>query len=391
MLERLPVAIKSISRFGASEDLARLVGQLLIFGFEGTELSTRLKTTLGALQPGGLILFARNIETPRQTHALLRSAQRLVESKMFLCVDLEGGTVDRLRDAVAPAPSVAEVAASQRPRLFREHGRVIGKEVRALGFNVDFAPVLDLSSEASRPVMRTRTASSFQDETILYARHFLRGLRESGVLACGKHFPGLGEARLDSHQELPVVLKSWRELWLEDVRPYRTLRRELPLVMVAHCAYPSVTGDKTPASLSRKWITEILRRKIGYRGLIISDDLEMGGVQAAAEIGDAAVATIRAGADLFLVCHREENVWRTFHTGLAEAERDRRFRQQVEAAAERSRRFKQSSPALRRPAAASPTDAAIDKLRCELWEFGEKLRLAAEARATAAWPEAVSE
>jgi beta-N-acetylhexosaminidase len=152
-----------------------------------------------------------------------------------------------------------------------------------------------------------------------------------------------------------------------------------------------VTGDKTPASLSRKWITEILRRKIGYRGLIISDDLEMGGVQAAAEIGDAAVATIRAGADLFLVCHREENVWRTFHTVLAEAERDRRFRQQVEAAAERSRRFKQSSPALRRPAAASPTDAAIDKLRCELWEFGEKLRLAAEARATAAWPEAVSE
>ena len=132
--------------------------------------------------------------------------------------------------------------------------------------------------------MRTRTASSFQDETIRYARHFLRGLREAGVLGCGKHFPGLGEASLDSHQDLPVVLKSWRELWLEDVRPYRTLRRELPMVMVAHCAYPSVTGDKTPASLSRKWITEILRRKIGYRGLIISDDLEMGGVQAAAKL-----------------------------------------------------------------------------------------------------------
>jgi beta-N-acetylhexosaminidase len=388
VLERLPVAIKSISRSGASQDLERSVGQLLIFGFDGTELSTRLKTTIGALQPGGIILFARNIESPRQTHALLRSAQRLVESKMFLCVDMEGGTVDRLRDAVAPAPSAAEVAASERPQLFREHGRVIGKEVCALGFNVDFAPVLDLSSDASRPVMRTRTASSFQDETIVYARHFLRGLRECGVLGCGKHFPGLGEASLDSHQELPVVLKSWRELWLEDLGPYRTLKRELPFVMVAHCAYPSVTGDKTPASLSRKWITEVLRRKIGYRGLILSDDLEMGGVLAAADIGDAAVETIRAGADVFLVCHKEENVWRAFCTVLEEAERDPRFRQQVEAAAERSRRFKQSSPALNRPAAPAPTDAAIDKLRCELWEFGEKLRLAAEARGAAAWTEA---
>jgi beta-N-acetylhexosaminidase len=153
--------------------------------------------------------------------------------------------------------------------------------------------------------------------------------------------------------------------------------------MVAHCAYPSVTGDKTPASLSRKWVTEILRRKIGYRGLIISDDLEMGGVQAAADIGDAAVETIRAGADIFLVCHKEEDVWRTFHTVLAEAERDYRFRQQVEAAAARSRHFKQSSRALNRPASPAPTDAAIGKLRCELREFGEKLRLAAEARATA--------
>jgi beta-N-acetylhexosaminidase len=383
VLERLPVPIKSISRSGASQDLERLVSQLLIFGFNGTELSTRLKTTISALQPGGIILFARNIESPRQTHALLRSAQRLVADKMFLCVDMEGGTVDRLRDAVAPAPSVAEVFASQRPQLFREHGRVIGMEVRALGFNVDFAPVLDLSSEASEPVMRTRTASGFQDETILYARHFLRGLRESGVLACGKHFPGLGEASLDSHQELPVVFKSWRELWLEDLRPYRTLKRELPFVMVAHCAYPSVTSDKTPASLSRKWITEVLRRKIGYRGLIISDDLEMGGVLAAADIGDAAVETLRAGADIFLVCHKEENVWRTFYTVLAEAERDHRFRRQVEAAAERSRRFKESCRALNRPAVPPPTDAAIDKLRGELWEFGEKLRLATAARATA--------
>ncbi len=359
----------------------------MIFGFEGTELSTRLKTTISAIRPGGLILFARNIESSRQTHALLRAAQSLVEERMFRCLDLEGGTVDRLRDAVAPAPSAAEVAASRRARLFREHGRVIGKEACALGFNVDFAPVLDLSSDLSRPVMRTRTVSRFQDEVIVYARHFLRGLREAGVLGCGKHFPGLGEASLDSHKDLPVVLKSWRELWVEDLRPYQILKRELPFVMVAHCGYPTVTGDKTPASLSRKWITEVLRRKIEYRGLIISDDLEMGGVQAVAEIGDAAVETIRAGADIFLVCHQEENVWRTFHTVLAEAERDPRFRKQVEAAAERLRRFKQAGSAMNHPPAPAPTDAGIDKLRRELWEFSEKLRLQAEAKGKAAWTE----
>jgi beta-N-acetylhexosaminidase len=359
----------------------------MIFGFEGTELSTRLKTTISAIRPGGLILFARNIESPRQTHALLREAQSLVKERMFRCVDLEGGTVDRLRDAVAPAPSAAEVAASGRTRLFREHGRVIGKEARALGFNVDFAPVLDLASDLSRPVMRTRTVSSFQDEVIVYTRHFLRGLREACVLGCGKHFPGLGEASLDSHKDLPVVLKSWRELWVEDLRPYQILKRELPFVMVAHCGYPAVTGDKTPASLSRKWITEVLRRKIDYRGLIISDDLEMGGVQAVAEIGDAAAETIRAGADIFLVCHQEENVWRTFHTVLAEAERDHRFRERVEAAAARLRKFKKTSSAMNRPPAPAPTDAGIDKLRCELWEFSEKLRVEAEAKGQAPWTE----
>ncbi len=352
-------------------------------------MSPRTRTFIAGAQPAGIILFKRNIESARQTYALLRSAQSLVKEKMFLCVDLEGGTVDRLRDVVAPSPAVAEVAATRRPSLFLEHGRLIGRQAWALGFNVDFAPVLDLSSELSRPVLGTRTVSQFPDETILYARGFLRGLREAGVLGCGKHFPGLGEADLDSHVRLPVVTKAWKRLWQEDLVPYRTLKRELPFVMVAHCAYPSLAdggrprqapvrrslGAQTPASLSYDWITQVLRRKIGYQGLIVSDDLDMGGV--AAEIGDAAVGTIQAGADLFLVCQKEENAWRAYYTVLGEAERNRRFRAQVEAAAQRVLRFKAAAKALQRRPAPPPSDANVAKLRREMWEFSEKLRLAA--------------
>src|SRR5262249_51229896 len=144
-----------------------------------------------------------------------------------------------------------------------------------------------------------------------------------------KHFPGLGEADLDTHQELPNVQKSWKKLWEEDLYPYRTMRRELLMVLVGHASYPQVTGDGTPASLSRKWITEILRRKIGYGGLVISDDLEMGGVLKAAPIEQAAVQHIRAGGDSCLICRQEDFVARAFEELIKEAGRDRKFAQRV--------------------------------------------------------------
>jgi beta-N-acetylhexosaminidase len=383
-------------------DLRAQVGQLLIMGFDGVEPSSKLRTTLETLQPGGIILFARNLRDPRQTWELLREAQKCVTTPMFLCVDMEGGTVDRLRDIIAPAPSVAEISApyfgggpplSRSPlsrsgggpplsrsdrvgsSLFREHGRVIGCEVRTLGFNTDFAPVVDLGLEPSRSVLGTRTASGDPHQTVAYAREFLRGLRDAHVLGCGKHFPGLGEANLDTHKELPAINKPWKRLWDEDLLPYRALHRQMPFIMVAHAAYPAVTREKTPASLSKKWIGDILRKKIGYRGLIISDDLEMGGVLAAAEICQAAVATLKAGADLFLVCHSEQAVWQAYHAVLAGAERDRRFARRVTEAAQRVLAFKKKSDELKRHTPA-PTQRAFEKLRRDIWKLAEEVRLA---------------
>jgi len=434
------------------------IGHLLIIGFDGTEMSPRLASLLTKVQPAGVILFGRNTTSAEQTHRLLRECLKCVETPLFSCVDLEGGKVDRFRNVLGPTPSAADVFATGNRQLFRKHGRIIGENCRALGFNVDFAPALDLAFEASRAVMSSRAVSDDPKQVVVYAREFLAGLREAGVLGCGKHFPGLGEGKLDTHHELPSIDKPLRKMWEEDLVPYRSLRRELPFVMVSHAAYPLVTGlglkhlsdegakhpsaakaqshgplsgtakeaaekrgtttsaakaatenkaltaalkrcatqnqslsaareavplppmisetgsrEKTPASLSKKWITDILRKKIGYRGLICSDDLEMGAVLAAAPIEQAAIGHIRAGGDLCLICHQEELVVRAYEAMIRQAERDRAFRRRVEDSARRVLAFKAKWKARNSPA---PTQTKVERMERRLWEFGEQVRLA---------------
>ena len=365
------------------------IGQLLIIGFDGSAMSPRLASLLTKIQPAGVILFTRNITGAEQTYTLLRECQKLVATLLFTCVDLEGGTVDRFRNVIGSAPSPEEVFATGSRALFRKHGRVIGESCRALGFNVDFAPVLDLAYEASRSVMSSRAVSADPKQVVAYAREFLRGLGDAGVLGCGKHFPGLGEATLDTHHELPSVDKPLRKLWEQDMLPYRTLslRRELPFVMVSHAAFPAVTKDSTPASLSKKWITDILRKKIGYRGLICSDDLEMGGVLAAAPIEQAAIEQvmlghIRAGGDLGLISHQEDFILRAHEAVVREAEHDARFARRVRESAQRVLAFKKKSlleKSVTRRRIPSPSSARVEKLTRQLWEFGEEIRLAALA------------
>jgi len=358
------------------------IGQLLIIGFDGIEMSPRLASLLKKIQPAGVILFARNITTAGQTHALLRECQKQVATPLLTCVDLEGGAVDRFRNAIGAAPSPAEVFATGSRALFRKHGRVIGENCRALGFNVDFAPVLDLAFEASRSVMSSRAVSDDPKQVVIYAREFLTGLREAGVLGCGKHFPGLGEGKLDSHHALPVIEKPLKKMLAEDLFPYRTLRNQLPFVMVSHAAYPEVTGERTPASLSKKWITDILRKKIRYNGLIVSDDLEMGAVTEFAPIEQTVVQHIRAGGDMALICHKEETVLRAYEALTVEAERDRKFASRAAEAVNRVQTLRKKLLASHRYSRSpAPMQAKAEKLTRQLWEFGEEIRLATLARA----------
>jgi beta-N-acetylhexosaminidase len=356
-------------------------GQLLIIGFDGTEMSQRLASLLTKIQPAGVILFARNITGAEQTHTLLRECQKRVATPLFTCVDLEGGTVDRFRNAIGSAPSPAEVFATGSRALFRKHGRVIGENCRALGFNVDFAPVLDLAFQRSRSVLSSRAVSDDPKQVVIYAREFLSGLREVGVLGSGKHFPGLGDGDLDSHHELPVIEKPLKKMWVEDLLPYRILRHQLPFVMVSHAAYPKVTGERIPASLSKKGITGVLRKKIRYNGLIISDDMEMGAVLEFAPIEQTAVQHIRAGGDIVLICHKEELIVRAHEALIDEAQRDRKFASRAAEAVAKVQMLRKKLFAFhRRSRPPSPTPAKTRKLTRQLWEFGEEIRLATLAR-----------
>jgi beta-N-acetylhexosaminidase len=354
------------------------IGQLLIVGFDGAEMTPRLSSLLTRLQPAGVVLFARNIKDADQSRRLLRDCQACVATPLFTCVDLEGGTVDRFRDVLGPTPSAAEVFASGDRKLFRKHGAVIGRNCRALGFNVDFAPLLDLAFAASRKVMSSRAVSARPRQSALYCGEFLAGLRSQRVLGCGKHFPGLGEGKLDSHYQLPVIDKALKKLWAEDLLPYRLLRTQLPMVMVSHAAYPQVTHDRTPASLSKILITGILRKKIGYRNLIVSDDLEMGGVLSAAPVGRAAVEFVLAGGDLCLICHREDRVVEAYEAMATAMERDKEFAKRAAESSRRVAAFKQKFVKLLR---ARPSVVSVKDLSRRLWEFGEQVRLEALARA----------
>jgi beta-N-acetylhexosaminidase len=199
-------------------------------------------------------------------------------------------------------------------------------------------------------------------------------MKSAGVVGCGKHFPGLGEGNLDSHHDLPIIQKSFQRLWAQDLVPYRVMKRELPMVLINHGNYPAVTRDKLPASLSKKWITDVLRRRIGYRGLIVSDDLEMGGVLKAAPIEEAAVEFVRAGGDLCLICHREDYIEHAYEKLVQTGEHDTRFRRRVAESAKRVQAFKSKSVELGRRSV-GPSQEKASRLATQLWEFSEHVRL----------------
>lgn len=345
------------------------VGSLFIVGIEGHALTNVESAWLRLVQPAGIILFRRNIADAMQSHALLASCVHILDAHPFRCVDLEGGTVDRLRDAIAPMPAAATVAATGRKRDARRHGDLVGAAAHVTGFNVVLAPVLDLALPRSRAVMQSRVVATEPNSVIAYAEQFLKGLASKSVLGCGKHFPGLGDGALDSHTATPRIERDFETMWRDDIAPYRALRNALPMVMVNHAAYLSIPqAASIPASLSPFWIESILRRKIGYRGLVISDDMEMGGVLSHAEIESACIAAIAAGTDLLEICHHHDLILRGYSAVLREAERSSTFRKCVTRAAARVAAAKRKH--LRSDSLGlAPQPAAIAKLKFDIERF----------------------
>lgn len=361
--------------------LRKAAGSLLVVGLGSTELTTLERAWLKLIRPAGIILFKRNIADPLQTRALLSESTDLCATSSIHCVDVEGGTVDRLRDALAHIPSAQSIAraaqSTAKPDLAREHGELVARAVKAFGFNTTLAPVLDLALPASSAVMGTRAAAATPSAVVDYARSFLAGLAAQGIAGCGKHFPGLGAGTLDSHLDTPSIHRSYRELWSDDLVPYRELQRQLPMIMVSHAAYPDTPGKNHPASASPFWITTVLRKRIGYRGIIFSDDLEMGGILKFLSIEEAAITAIRAGMDLLEICHSPELILRAYESLIAETERSTAFRNLLLSRATQtaSKRSKLVNTAMSKPL----TNLQFESLRKRILRFAEQIAKAQPA------------
>lgn len=267
-------------------------------GVAGTELSSVEREILATHPPYGAILFRRNLESVEQVRALGGELKGL--GARFLFLDQEGGPVDRLRELLAPAPSLQRAA---RAGAAGRHGELSGEALAGLGFDVNLAPVVDRGLPgAGSLVLGERCASDDADRIVEAGRAFLEGLHRAGVGGCLKHFPGLGRARLDTHVALPVVEKSPREEAL-DLAPFEALMETAGAVMISHAAGPG----GLPASLSAAVASGLLRERLGFTGAAFSDDLEMGALAAFGGLPERCAAAAEAGCDLLFVCRQIES------------------------------------------------------------------------------------
>ena len=312
--------------------LEQQIGQFLFIGLPGTELDSETRALIEEVQPGGVIIFGRNVAGPEQLRSLLDGVRELVKTPLLFGIDQEGGLVDRLRRIFTPMPSARTIRQHGDLAAARALGRITGEVLRMLGFNLNFAPVMSIMTEDRDLLSNGLYSRSFgrsPGEVLGYTTVYMRGLQGTGLLGCLKHFPGIGAGEVDSHEEMPVVQLSHDDLIAQDLAPYIELfqRRDdrVRCVMVSHGGFPNIDireeitgGLLEPASLNYNIVTKLLREELGYQHLVVTDDLEMGAIARHCEIEDAAVRAAKAGEDMLLICASPDKIRRGYQ-GLLEA------------------------------------------------------------------------
>jgi beta-N-acetylhexosaminidase len=330
-------------------EIERNVGQLLWIGFPGTELPERVATRLRDGEAGAVILFRENLGDIEQVVAL-NNALHAAAPGLLIAVDQEGGRVQRVRAPATVWPPMLRLEGAE-AALAERVGRALGDELAALGFDVDFAPVLDVHTNAQNPIIGDRAFATTQEGVARLAGAFARGLLASGVLPCGKHFPGHGDTNLDSHLALPRVTHGLERIRAVELAPFRALAAELPMIMTAHVIFDALDAS-VPATLSAAVLGGVLRGELGYRGVIVSDDMEMKAVADHYGIVESIERGLAAGCDMFLICHRED-MWLAAREALVRsAERSDAVRARVADAAARVAAMKAAAPKR------APADAA---------------------------------
>lgn len=324
-------AIPSFSPHEISDDeLSQAVGQLLVVGFEGDaeEAPEPIQRSLREGTIGGVILFRRNISGVEQVVSLVESVHAASQESgagrlglaPWVAVDQEGGRVVRLREPLTQIPPMGVVGKRCRPDQIASLSEVMATELAALGFNLNFAPVLDVNTNPENPVIGDRAFSSDAWEVAQAGGAFLLGHVMSGVVPCGKHFPGHGDTLQDSHKVLPVVGHDEDRLKRIELVPFmKAVEASYPMLMTAHVLVPAL-DRQYPATLSHAIIKGLLRDRMGYQGVVVSDCLEMKALADGYEIEEMVELAIRAGVDMFLICHTELK-WRRAHAHLVELAR----------------------------------------------------------------------
>lgn len=280
-------------------------------GVPGAELTPETAARLKKLQPGGFILFGRNIQTPEQLRKLIDDLRDISHVEPFITIDQEGGRVSRLRLIGEEPPNAQALRDKGDPALIKRHGKLTGQVLRQFGFNLDLCPVLDISyDDAADNSLKGRTYGRNPQQVIDNAGIFNRAMRAEGILSCGKHFPGYGPADCDPHEFLPVITKSREEMERSELLPYSALLPELDSVMTCHSNYTAYDPDRGrwPASLSHNIVTKLLRHQYAFDGLAMTDDLDMGAILNEVTFEQAIQEAVRAGNDLVMICHRVEMV-----------------------------------------------------------------------------------
>ena len=315
---------QKVDKLVANMSDADKVGQLLMIGIHGTTLNDDAKFMLNEYRVGGIILFDRNMESKDQVKTLIADINKAGKSAgltpLFLGIDQEGGAVARMDDKlikVPPAEELGKTSVEQASSLAKE----VGTELKDLGFNINFAPVADLG------LTYGRSYSTNPDEVVRYAGAVGKAYDEAGLWYSYKHFPGIGKIDVDLHADTSIVPVSKETLLSEDTKVFIDLIKQSKpntyTIMVSHAMYPQIDPDH-PASLSKAIITDWLRKDIGYNGIVVTDDMDMGALAKHYTFGDMAVQSILAGSDILLVCHEYEHMQEAYN-GLMKAVKDGRI------------------------------------------------------------------
>jgi beta-N-acetylhexosaminidase len=281
------------------------VGQLILTGVPGYELDSETASLFRRVQPGGFILFGRNIQSAPQLRKLIDDLRDISEVEPIITIDQEGGRVSRLRLIGNEPPNAQQLRDRDDVSLVQRHGEITGRLLRLFGFNLDLCPVLDISfDDEADNSLRGRCYGKTVEQVVRLAGAFNKGLRGEGILSCGKHFPGYSAATVDAHHDLPKIERSREELDAEELAVFRQFSSSVDSMMICHGWYPAFNAAKRPASLSREIVTGLLREEFGYEGLIMTDDLDMGAILNEYGLQDTIRFAVEAGNDWVMICHR---------------------------------------------------------------------------------------